>query len=209
MHKQVFRWMSAFASLAMLVVGAAFLVTLDELNLTLFLVVSLVYLVGGYIAIAAGDPLDAEDIKAAPRSVRWAWVAPVLAAAIGIASAVTALLARSIVPSLYSEQVLAVIASLGVFLSWMLLQVGFAQIYMLADITDPDEGLRFPRGVQTSMLAFVYFSFTLGTSFATSDVEVISVRLRKLVLIHAVLAFFYNALVVAVAFQVLQQAVSP
>lgn len=48
------------------------------------------------------------------------------------------------------------------------------------------------------------FSFTMGTSFATS---VRTPPIRRIVLVHSVVAFFFNALVVAVAIQVLQDIV--
>ncbi len=47
-----------------------------------------------------------------------------------------------------------------------------------------------------------------GTSFATSDVEVVGIRTRRVVLLHSIVGFFSNALVAAVAFQVLQGLVS-
>ncbi|HEY6594740.1 MAG TPA: DUF1345 domain-containing protein [Asanoa sp.] len=40
---------------------------------------------------------------------------------------------------------------------------------------------------------------TIGVSFATSDVEVRSRVLRWHVMVHSVLGFFYNAVVLAVA----------
>lgn len=44
----------------------------------------------------------------------------------------------------------------------------------------------------------------MGTSFATS---VRTPPIRRIVLVHSVVAFFFNALVVAVAIQVLQDIV--
>lgn len=46
---------------------------------------------------------------------------------------------------------------------------------------------------------FLYFSFTIGTSFAVSDVTVVSRSMRKRVTAHSVLSFFFNAAVVAIA----------
>ena len=42
-----------------------------------------------------------------------------------------------------------------------------------------------------------------GCAFATSDVTVTARRLRWTVTVHSVLAFFYNAVVMAVAFKIL------
>ncbi|GMA21198.1 DUF1345 domain-containing protein [Arsenicicoccus piscis] len=59
-------------------------------------------------------------------------------------------------------------------------------------------GHQHPRPVD-----FVYLAFTLGSSFATSDVEITSRRMRFRVLLHSVLSFFYNAAVVALAISVI------
>ena len=45
----------------------------------------------------------------------------------------------------------------------------------------------------------------LCATFATSDVEVRTRRMRLLVATHSVISFFYNAVVVAAAFAVLQR----
>ena len=47
------------------------------------------------------------------------------------------------------------------------------------------------------------FSFTLGTSFAASDVTVTSRTMRWHVMMHSILSFFYNTVVLAVAFGIL------
>ena len=47
------------------------------------------------------------------------------------------------------------------------------------------------------------FAITIGTTFATSDVNVVSRRLRWTVATDSVLAFFYNAIVMAIAFKIL------
>ncbi|GAA4441510.1 hypothetical protein GCM10023148_48720 [Actinokineospora soli] len=49
---------------------------------------------------------------------------------------------------------------------------------------------------------FAYFSFTIGTSFATSDVEV-RPAMRSRVLAHTVVAFLYNTVNIAIAVSVI------
>ncbi|MFN8127151.1 MAG: DUF1345 domain-containing protein [Candidatus Nanopelagicales bacterium] len=66
-------------------------------------------------------------------------------------------------------------------------------------------GLEFPRTDTPGLADYLYFAFTVGTSFATSGTSVTTVRMRWLVLLHSVVSFFYNALVVAVAIQIIQQ----
>ena len=98
------------------------------------------------------------------------------------------------------------LAAIGIILSWHLLHTGFAQVYETLQHRDPEHpALEFPRTTHPGLADFLYFAFTIGTSFATSDATVATVRMRWLVLTHSIVSFFYNALVVAVAIQVIQQ----
>ena len=44
---------------------------------------------------------------------------------------------------------------------------------------------------------FIYFSFVIGMTFQVSDVQVTSKALRRLVVAHGVVSFFYNVAVLA------------
>lgn len=58
-------------------------------------------------------------------------------------------------------------------------------------------GLLFPDGDTPDGVAFLYFSYAIGTSTAVSDVDVTSNNMRKLVMLHSVFSFFFNTLIVA------------
>lgn len=58
-------------------------------------------------------------------------------------------------------------------------------------------GLLFPDGDTPDGVAFLYFSYAIGTSTAVSDVDVTSNSMRKLVMLHSVFSFFFNTLIVA------------
>jgi uncharacterized membrane protein len=88
------------------------------------------------------------------------------------------------------------VTGLGVIVvicAWLLLSLGYARFY--AQWTD----WRFPRTPYPQIVDFLYFSVTVSVSFAASDVEVLSRQLRWHVMVHSVVAFFYNAIVLAVA----------
>ncbi|MEV0074909.1 DUF1345 domain-containing protein [Nocardia neocaledoniensis] len=89
------------------------------------------------------------------------------------------------------------VAAATVFLSWLLLHTAFAQVYARAHYADG--GLEFPHCPWPQLTEFVYFSFTVGTSFAVSDVNVVNRPMRRRVVAHSVLSFFFNAAVVAIA----------
>jgi uncharacterized membrane protein len=92
--------------------------------------------------------------------------------------------------------------------AWMLLHAGYARFYAglyyrpgLAG--GPAGGLDFPRREYPGPDDFMYFAFTIGTSFAVSDVSVVSSSIRWHVMVHSVLSFFYNAIVLALAIGIL------
>ncbi|HEX6681438.1 MAG TPA: DUF1345 domain-containing protein [Candidatus Limnocylindrales bacterium] len=81
--------------------------------------------------------------------------------------------------------------------AWLLLHAGYARFYAHWD------KWRFPGTSHPGLVDFLYFSFTIGVSFAASDVEVQSRALRWHVMVHAIISFFYNAIVLAVAVSII------
>ena len=67
-------------------------------------------------------------------------------------------------------------------------------------------GMEFPGTPQPDYWDFVYFAFTCGMAFATSDVQVTSQRVRKIVTIHCLAAFGFNIGVLAFTINVLGSA---
>ena len=64
-------------------------------------------------------------------------------------------------------------------------------------------GLEFPRTRHPVYWDFVYFSFTCGMAFATSDVVITESHMRKVVTIHCLAAFAFNIGVIAFTINVL------
>jgi uncharacterized membrane protein len=58
-------------------------------------------------------------------------------------------------------------------------------------------GFRFPGTREPIYWDFIYFAFTCGMAFATSDVEVTDQRVRKVVAFHCLAAFAFNIGVLA------------
>jgi uncharacterized membrane protein len=99
---------------------------------------------------------------------------------------------------------------IAIVAAWLLLHVGYARFYARLYYSQEDpggpgagHGLDFPRSPAPMATDFLYFSFTLGTSFAASDVTVTSQAMRWHVMVHSILSFFYNTVVLAVAFGIL------
>ncbi len=92
------------------------------------------------------------------------------------------------------------VAAAAALLAWFLLHLGFAEQYARTYYAlRPDHALSFPGSKQPNLLDFAYFAFTIGVSFAVSDVETHHRDIRAQVLVHSVLGFFYNAAVIGVA----------
>jgi uncharacterized membrane protein len=64
-------------------------------------------------------------------------------------------------------------------------------------------GITFPGTVEPNYLDFVYFAFTLGMTFQTSDVTISSQHIRKIVTMHCLAAFVFNIGVLAFTINVL------
>jgi uncharacterized membrane protein len=58
-------------------------------------------------------------------------------------------------------------------------------------------GLEFPGEGDPGYAEFLYFSFTLGMTFQTSDVDITARRIRAVVLLHCFAAFVFNLGVIA------------
>lgn len=102
------------------------------------------------------------------------------------------------------------VAALTVFLSWVSMQVIYA-VHYAHIFYDPAEhgqgdqargGLEFPGRTEPDYWDFVYFSFVIGMTCQVSDVQISARNMRHLVTAQAVIAFFYNTIVVALAVSV-------
>ena len=88
--------------------------------------------------------------------------------------------------------------------SWLMIHTTFAFDYahIYYDDIDGDTahhaaGLIFPNEKKPDYLDFAYFSFVIGMTFQVSDVVITSRRIRRLVLMHALIAFVFNTFIVA------------
>jgi uncharacterized membrane protein len=94
--------------------------------------------------------------------------------------------------------------------SWLLVHTIFAihyahEYYKDHKIQTHDEagGLGFPADIDPDYWDFLYFSFVIGMTSQTSDVQITSRSLRQLALIHSILSFFFNTAVVALSINIL------
>lgn len=94
-------------------------------------------------------------------------------------------------------------------LAWLFSNTIYALHYAHLYYSDCDEdgkdagGLEFPRCDEPDYWDFVYFSFTLGMTFQTSDVDISSRRIRRIVTGQCLAAFVFNIGVLAFTINVL------
>jgi len=97
-------------------------------------------------------------------------------------------------------------------LSWTLVHAMFAIRYAHYFYGDPEAdgtprgGLSFPGKGHPDFWDFVYYAFVVGMTCQVSDVQVLTKPMRRLTLAHGVLAFFFNAGVLALAVNILATA---
>jgi uncharacterized membrane protein len=104
-----------------------------------------------------------------------------------------------------------VLAGLAVVASWTLTHTTFAlhyAHYFYGDGPRPGPaddrgGLAFPGGEEPDFWDFLYFSFVVGMTCQVSDVQVTSRPMRRLTLLHGVLAFLFNTVILALAVNLL------
>ena len=109
-----------------------------------------------------------------------------------------------------AAKIALVVATLA--LSWLftntIYALHYAHIYYLKnDGKDGDRGgLDIPETPEPDYWDFVYFAFTLGMTFQTSDCEIQSRHLRRVATFHSLIAFVFNIGIVAFTINVLGSA---
>jgi uncharacterized membrane protein len=89
--------------------------------------------------------------------------------------------------------------------SWLFIQTMFAFRYAhryyheekLNEAGGP--GLQFPGGLDPDYFDFLYYAHVVGMTSQVSDVQVTSRTMRRLTLVHGVLSFGFNMLVLALS----------
>ncbi len=101
----------------------------------------------------------------------------------------------------------------AVALSWLLIQTTFAFRYAHRYYQEEmnnhvaGAGLDFPGKLDPDYFDFLYYSFVVGMTSQVSDVQVTSREMRRLTLVHSVLAFGFNMLVLALSINVVAGAI--
>jgi uncharacterized membrane protein len=104
------------------------------------------------------------------------------------------------------------VAPVSVVLSWCLVQTLFAlryaHIYYGAGQIQGTHhgGLKFPGDHLPDYMDFAYYSFVVGMTAQVSDVQVTSRLLRRVTLLHGVISFAFNTIILALTISALASA---
>jgi uncharacterized membrane protein len=92
----------------------------------------------------------------------------------------------------------AALAAVTLLLSWTFVHVLFASHYA-HEYWLAGGGLDFPGSERPDHAEFLYLAFVVGMTCQVSDVTTASAPMRRLVLLHALVAFGFNAVILAAA----------
>lgn len=93
------------------------------------------------------------------------------------------------------------LALAAIALSWVVTHTAFTLRYahLYYRRRGPTHCLRFEGTDEPCDVDFAYFAFTIGMCFQVSDVVIMSSRVRRAVLLHALVSFVYNTTILALA----------
>jgi uncharacterized membrane protein len=96
------------------------------------------------------------------------------------------------------------LAALTLVDSWLLVPTMFTTHYadMFYSVPEKDRPLMFPQTPMPVFWDFAYFSFTIAAACQTSDVSTTNRAVRKVVIAHTLVSFFFNASILGFAINV-------
>ncbi|MBC2769514.1 DUF1345 domain-containing protein [Pusillimonas sp. 7-48] len=126
-----------------------------------------------------------------------------------VATVVLVALAGGLHPSQQADSLHIALAVGSLILAWLFMHTIFALHYAHEFYGDNESeqaasdgeqaGLYFPGTVNPDYWDFVYFAFVIGMTFQVSDVQIKSREIRRVALVHGLIAFFFNVIVIALS----------
>ncbi len=92
--------------------------------------------------------------------------------------------------------------------TWLLMQTVFALRYARRYHQAGGKGLSFPGDVAPDYLDFAYFAAVIGMTAQVADVAITTTAMRRLVLLHGLMSFAFNLLVLALTLNLIANALN-
>jgi uncharacterized membrane protein len=195
-HKRLF--ISAMLGLITMLVLPATLITRTLIGWDVGV---LIYLVAAAVVMTQCSSASAMQSNAAAQD-EGAWAILVLTAAAGLASLIAIFAELAAIERTDPHYGIYVTLAIGtVVLSWTFIHTIFALHYAheFYGTGEHKNGLHFPGDAAPDYWDFIYFSFVVGMTFQVSDVAVMHKMVRRTVVAHGALSFFFTTAVVAMA----------
>jgi uncharacterized membrane protein len=157
-----------------------------------------------WIAMLARHP---EEIRRRGRlqdSSRTALFSAVVIGAVASLIAVAWLLSDSNGGAHHATAILLSLTTVAI--TWALIHTLFALRYAQHYYAGSSHPLVFPGDQPPDYTDFAYFSFVIGMTFQVSDVQIARRDLRRLALVHGVIAFGFNSAIIAILVNVVASA---
>jgi uncharacterized membrane protein len=97
-----------------------------------------------------------------------------------------------------------ILVALTLTVSWLLVPTMFTIHYadMFYSASPTERPLSFPQTDEPVFWDFAYFSFTIAAASQTADVTTTNRSIRKVLIVHEIISFFFNATIVGFAINV-------
>jgi uncharacterized membrane protein len=166
------------------------------------------YLVLLFSMAARATPRSMHRRAAQEDATRWAFLVLMAGAAWFSMFALLSILHEARGASSHVSVELTLLAGATILLSWIFAHTAFAVHYaheFYADLAAKrPSGLLFPGGrADPDYWDFLYFSFVVGMTCQVSDVQVATRFWRRLVLVHGIVSFLFNTVVLALCINLL------
>jgi len=115
----------------------------------------------------------------------------------------------------FAANVHLTLCMMAIFSAWLLLHTYFALHYARLYYDEPEgesggrfmKGLDFPGNEIVDYWDFMYYSFTIGMCYQTSDVSVTGTLMRRITLVHSILSFVFVATIIGLVVNVISNLV--
>ncbi len=98
------------------------------------------------------------------------------------------------------------VALAGAPLGWCMLHMisafHYAKLYYASATETSQKALDFPGSEEPNLWDFVYFSFVIGMTAQVADVQICNSAMRRAVIGHSIVSFFYNTVLIAMVVNV-------
>ncbi|MEV4416894.1 DUF1345 domain-containing protein [Catellatospora sp. NPDC049609] len=155
--------------------------------------------------VLTADQESTRRLAARDDNTRSAAALLLVAASLGSILAVAATLPTAAHQQGWQKAAMVATAVITILLSWTVVNTVFLLRYADLQYAPPGRGIDFSESGadQPTYLDFAYVAFTIGMTYQVSDTTVRDPRVRRTVIVHALLSYLFGVVIVAGAINVI------